>query len=55
MSDLVYKEEAYRIIGICMDVHNYLDQNIELNKFVNIRAISGWKCLPRISRMNTNE
>ena len=24
MSDLVYKDEAYQIIGICMDVHNIL-------------------------------
>ncbi|HLV38141.1 GxxExxY protein [Xanthomarina sp.] len=24
MSDLIYKEEAYKIIGICMEVHNQL-------------------------------
>ena len=24
MSDLIYKEEAYQIIGVCMDVHNVL-------------------------------
>lgn len=24
MSDLIYKEESYRIIGICMDVHREL-------------------------------
>lgn len=24
MDELVYKEEAYKIIGICMDVHNIL-------------------------------
>lgn len=24
MSDLILKDEAYKIIGICMDVHNYL-------------------------------
>lgn len=24
MDDLIYKEEAYRIIGICMEVHNNL-------------------------------
>ncbi|OIO14076.1 MAG: NADH:ubiquinone oxidoreductase [Ignavibacteria bacterium CG1_02_37_35] len=24
MSDLVYKDESYQIIGICMDVHNIL-------------------------------
>ena len=24
MSDLVYKEEAFQIIGICMNVHNIL-------------------------------
>ncbi len=24
MSELILKDEAYRIIGICMDVHNYL-------------------------------
>lgn len=24
MSDLIYKEEAYRIIGICMEIHKAL-------------------------------
>jgi GxxExxY protein len=24
MNELVYKEEAYKIIGICMDIHNIL-------------------------------
>lgn len=24
MTDLIYKEEAYRIIGVCMEVHNNL-------------------------------
>jgi hypothetical protein len=24
MSEILYKEESYRIIGICMDVHNNL-------------------------------
>ncbi len=24
MNDLVYKDEAYQIIGVCMDVHNIL-------------------------------
>lgn len=24
MSDLILKDEAYRIVGICMDVHNHL-------------------------------
>ena len=24
MSDLIYKEEAYQIIGVCMDIHNVL-------------------------------
>lgn len=24
MSDVIYKEEAYKIIGICMEVHNQL-------------------------------
>jgi GxxExxY protein len=24
MSDILYKEESYQLIGICMDVHNNL-------------------------------
>ena len=24
MNELVYKEESYKIVGICMEVHNYL-------------------------------
>lgn len=24
MSDIIYKEESYRIIGLCMEVHNNL-------------------------------
>ncbi|HLT23813.1 MAG TPA: GxxExxY protein, partial [Ignavibacteria bacterium] len=24
MADLIYKEESYKIIGLCMDVHNEL-------------------------------
>lgn len=24
MTELIYKEEAYKIIGICMEVHNNL-------------------------------
>jgi GxxExxY protein len=24
MNDLIFKEESYKLIGICMDIHNHL-------------------------------
>jgi hypothetical protein len=28
MTDLIYKEEAYELVGICMEVHNELGSGL---------------------------
>jgi len=33
MADLFYKEESYKIVGICMEVHKQLGSGIQ--KFTN--------------------
>jgi hypothetical protein len=28
MSDIIYKDESYRLIGVCMDVHKLLGNGL---------------------------